>query len=82
MTCTGMSTEMRHFSFYPSRYPVSRHLRTVTLYPLSHHPKKYIVYGIMCNILYPISLAAEEFSVYPVSRTEKKPGVGVNGINS
>jgi hypothetical protein len=36
----------------------------------------------MCNILYPISLAVEEFSVYPVSRTEKKLGVGVNGINS
>jgi hypothetical protein len=55
----------------------------VTLYPLSHHPKKYIVYGIMCNILYPISLAAEEFSVYPISRTDKKPGVGVDGgINS
>jgi hypothetical protein len=82
MTCTGMSTQMRPFSFYPGQYPVSRHLWTVTLYPVAHHPKKYIVYGIMCNILYPISLAADEFSVYPISQTGKKPGVGVNGINS
>jgi hypothetical protein len=74
MICTGMSMQMRHFSFYPGRYPVSRHLWTVTLYPLSNHPREYIVYGIMCNILYPISLVAEEFSVYPVSRAEKTTG--------
>jgi hypothetical protein len=49
MTCTGMFAQKRHFLFYPGRYPVSRYLWAVALYPLSHHKQKHLVYGIMCN---------------------------------
>jgi hypothetical protein len=51
-TCTGMFAQVifsRHFLFYPGRYPVCRYLWAVTLYPLSHHKQKHLVYGITCN---------------------------------
>jgi hypothetical protein len=74
--------QKRHFYFIPVGIPYPGTYGELHSIPYPTINKNTLFMGYECvTNLYSISLAAEPFNVYPISRTAKKPRVGLNGTN-